>query len=100
MTETHFFTFCGMPLQVVTFSEPEVPDTFECPGHPATFGIEEIIMPDGDRCGTEYFNESTLNWITGEVRKKLESEADSTLEDRAVERHLDTQWSHGRRVHP
>lgn len=81
------YTFCGIPLRVVMNEEPAEPRTYDHPGCEAVFELDEIIMPDGDRSGAEYFSESTLEWIEGEVRKKLQGEADSAQEDRAVERH-------------
>ena len=95
------YTFCGIPLRVVMCEEVEVPDTPDCPGEPRVDELVEIIMPDGDNCGTEYFSAEYVQYIEKQVQLKRDAEAENDREEQAVERHYNREeWSHARRPQP
>lgn len=95
------YTFCGIELRVVMNEEPAEPASYDHPGCDAVFELDEIIMPDGDRCGTEYFSPEYVKYIEEQVKKQVAGELDDALTERAIERHQNREeWRHARRPQP
>ena len=91
MSYEYEYTFCGIPLRVVMYHEPAEPRTHDHPGQDEVFELAEIIMPDGDNSGAEYFSAETVAHIEEQVKKLAADERDDALTERAIERHNNNQ---------
>jgi len=76
---------------IVYYAEPSEPQTFDCPGSPATFEVEEVYInsdTDGD-CLLEDLNEVAIEAIAEAAEEAVRDDKIAFMEEAADQQYED-----------